>query len=170
MGVSLYNSTFSRTVCRLYGGAIGLVMWYSRTSSPASRESPADSVPGTLKDGRSMAAAARSRATSPAFLSRWTTSEETNLRCRSLSMVRPVASDTVETPTSRSGCRLFDIGRALMAMAKRLAATTFFTPDCRTSRMLRAPSRSSFLAAATAATARLLAAMNLAFRMDHVVI
>ena len=27
-GASLYMSTFSRTVWRLYGGAKGLVMWY----------------------------------------------------------------------------------------------------------------------------------------------
>jgi hypothetical protein len=27
-GVSLYDSTFSRNVWRLYGGAKGLVMWY----------------------------------------------------------------------------------------------------------------------------------------------
>ena len=34
-GVSLYDSTFSRTVWRLYGGAKGLAMWYYQVAVKA---------------------------------------------------------------------------------------------------------------------------------------
>jgi hypothetical protein len=56
-GVSLYDSTFSRTVWRLYGGAEGLVMWYRpRTDGGAAGEreghaAQAGQVPGQVQEG-----------------------------------------------------------------------------------------------------------------------
>ena len=53
-GVSLYDSTFSRTVWRLYGGAKGLVMWYYSVRS-VDPDGTLHGVVGQPKHGRVLA-------------------------------------------------------------------------------------------------------------------